>query len=203
MIQDVGGGSRADAEGESAAVDGQPETDEAEEAEEERVSDTEDLTSSKVGEEIELLRKQADENQDKFIRAAAELENFRKRAGREVENARRYGLERLAQALLPIRDSLEAGLASAEQADVEALLDGEKAMLRLLDSAFEQAGIEELDPQGEPFDPAKHEAMTLAPSETVEPNTVLTVVQKGYAIHDRLLRPAQVIVAQDPGDEES
>ena len=206
MIQDVGGGSRADAEGESAAVDGQPETDEgeeAEEAEEERVSDTEDLTSSKVGEEIELLRKQADENQDKFIRAAAELENFRKRAGREVENARRYGLERLAQALLPIRDSLEAGLASAEQADVEALLDGEKAMLRLLDSAFEQAGIEELDPQGEPFDPAKHEAMTLAPSETVEPNTVLTVVQKGYAILDRLLRPAQVIVAQDPGDEES
>ena len=202
MIQDVGGGSRADAEGESAAVDGQPETDEAEEAEEERVSDTEDLTSSKVGEEIELLRKQADENQDKFIRAAAELENFRKRAGREVENARRYGLERLAQALLPIRDSLEAGLASAEQADVEALLDGEKAMLRLLDSAFEQAGIEELDPQGEPFDPAKHEAMTLAPSETVEPNTVLTVVQKGYAIHDRLLRPARVIVAQDPGDEE-
>ena len=202
MIQDVGGGSRADAEGESAAVDGQPETDEAEEAEEERVSDTEDLTSSKVGEEIELLRKQADENQDKFIRAAAELENFRKRAGREVENARRYGLERLAQALLPIRDSLEAGLASAEQGDVEALLDGEKAMLRLLDSAFEQAGIEELDPQGEPFDPAKHEAMTLAPSETVEPNTVLTVVQKGYAIHDRLLRPARVIVAQDPGDEE-
>ena len=202
MIQDVGGGSSADAEGESAAVDGQPETDEAEEAEEERVSDTEDLTSSKVGEEIELLRKQADENQDKFIRAAAELENFRKRAGREVENARRYGLERFAQALLPIRDSLEAGLASAEQADVEALLDGEKAMLRLLDSAFEQAGIEELDPQGEPFDPAKHEAMTLAPSETVEPNTVLTVVQKGYAIHDRLLRPARVIVAQDPGDEE-
>ena len=202
MIQDVGGGSRVDAEGESAAVDGQPETDEAEEAEEERVSDTEDLTSSKVGEEIELLRKQADENQDKFIRAAAELENFRKRAGREVENARRYGLERFAQALLPIRDSLEAGLASAEQADVEALLDGEKAMLRLLDSAFEQAGIEELDPQGEPFDPAKHEAMTLAPSETVEPNTVLTVVQKGYAIHDRLLRPARVIVAQEPGDEE-
>lgn len=198
MIQDVGGGSCADAEGESAAVDGQPETNEAEEG---RVSDTEDLTSSKVGEEIELLRKQADENQDKFIRAAAELENFRKRASREVENARRYGLERFAQALLPIRDSLEAGLASAEQADVEALLDGEKAMLRLLDSAFEQSGIEELDPQGEPFDPAKHEAMTLAPSETVEPNTVLTVVQKGYAIHDRLLRPARVIVAQDPGDE--
>jgi molecular chaperone GrpE len=200
MIQDVGGGSRADAEDESAAVDEQPGPDEPEE---ESVSDTEDLISSKDEEEIELLRKQADENQDKFIRAAAELENFRKRAGREVENARRYGLERLAQGLLPIRDSLEAGLSSAEQADVEALLDGEKAMLRLLDSAFEQAGIEELDPQGEPFDPAKHEAMTLAPSKTVEPNTVLTVVQKGYAIHDRLLRPARVIVAREPGDEES
>jgi molecular chaperone GrpE len=200
MIQDVGGGSHTDAEDKSAVVDEQPETNESEE---ECVSDTEELASSKVGEEIELLRKQVDENQDKFIRAAAELENFRKRAGREVENARRYGIERLAQALLPIRDSLEAGLSSVEQADVEALLNGEKAMLRLLDSAFEQAGIEELDPQGEPFDPAKHEAMTLAPSEIAEPNTVLTVVQKGYAMHDRLLRPARVIVAQEPSDEES
>ena len=200
MAQDVGGGSHADAEDESAAVDEQPKTNEAKE---ERVSDTKDLTSSEVGEEIELLRKQVDENQDKFIRAVAELENFRKRSDREVENARRYGLERLAQALLPIRDSLEAGLSSAEQADVEALLAGEKAMLRLLDNAFEQAGIEELDPQGEPFDPAKHEAMTLAPSKIVEPNTVLTVVQKGYAIYDRLLRPARVIVAREPGDEES
>ena len=152
--------------------------------------------------DIELLRDQAQDNHDKFVRAAAELENYRKRAARDVENARRYGLERLAQALLPVRDSLEAGVASADQADVEALLDGKKATLRLLDAALEHVGIEELDPEGEPFDPSKHEAMTLAPSDTAEPNTVLTVVQKGYAIHDRLLRPARVIVAREPDEDE-
>jgi len=154
--------------------------------------------------ELESLRQEAAENLQKYLRTAAELENFRKRSTRDVENARRYGLERLAQALLPVKDSLEAGLASGEKAEVEALLDGKRATLRLLDSALEQVGIEELDPEGEPFDPAKHEAMTVQPSDTAEPNSVLTVIQKGYAIYDRLLRPARVIVAGEPAaDDES
>ncbi|MGI9257620.1 MAG: nucleotide exchange factor GrpE [Gammaproteobacteria bacterium] len=148
--------------------------------------------------ELETARAEADENRDRYLRLAAELDNVRKRASRELENARRYGLERLAQALLPVRDSLEAGVAAAENADVEALLEGKRATLRLLDAALEQAGIEEVDPEGEPFDPERHEAMTMQPSDTAEPDTVLTVIQKGYSIHDRLLRPARVIVAKEP-----
>jgi molecular chaperone GrpE len=146
--------------------------------------------------ELEALREEAAEYRERYLRAAAETENVRKRAERDVENARRYGLERLAQALLPVRDSLEAGLATADKADVEALLEGKRATLRLLDAALKQVGITELDPLGEPFDPEKHEAMTMQTSATAEPNTVLTVIQKGYAIHDRLLRPARVIVSR-------
>ena len=150
--------------------------------------------------EIAALRKQAASNHDRYLRAVAELENVRKRAARDVENARRYGLERLAQALLPVIDSLEAGLATAEQASAESLLDGKKATMRLLNSALEQVGIKEVDPHGEPFDPALHEAMAMAPSEDAEPGTVMEVFQKGYSIHDRLLRAARVVVAKEPSD---
>jgi len=151
--------------------------------------------------ELDVLRRQAAENHDQYVRVAAELENYRRRAGRDVENARLYGAERLVQVLLPVRDSLEAGVA-VEQADVGVLLEGKKATLRLLDAAFEQFGIKEIDPEAEPFDPNQHEAITLASSNTVEPDTVLTVVQKGYVMHDRLLRPARVIVSKEPDDDE-
>ena len=150
--------------------------------------------------ELAALREQAAANHDQYLRAVAELENVRKRAARDVENARRYGLERLAQALLPVIDSLEAGLASAEQASAESLLDGKKATMRLLNSALEQVGIREVDPHGAPFDPALHEAMAMAPSEDAEPGTVMEVFQKGYSIHDRLLRAARVVVAKEPAD---
>ncbi len=202
MIQDAGGRPDAGADVPETADRTDAEEAHSTVAEEPDAGDTPDADAGPEG-EIEALRQQAEDNHQKYLRAAAELENFRKRAARDVENARRYGLERLAEALLPVKDSLEAGLASAEQADPEALLDGKKATLRLLDAAFEQVGIEELDPEGEPFDPAKHEAMTMAPSDTAEPDTVLTVIQKGYAIHDRLLRPARVIVSQEPPDKES
>ena len=98
-------------------------------------------------------------------------------------------------------DSLEAGLASAEQASAESLLDGKKATMRLLNSALEQVGIKEVDPHGEPFDPVLHEAMTMAPSEDAEPGTVMEVFQKGYSIHDRLLRAARVVVARGAGGQ--
>ena len=150
--------------------------------------------------EIAALREQAAANHDRYLRAVAELENVRKRAARDVENARRYGLERLAKALLPVIDSLGAGLASSEQASAESLLDGKKATMRLLNSALEQVGIRELDPHGEPFDPALHEAMAVAPSDAAEPGTVLEVFQKGYSIHDRLLRAARVVVAREPAE---
>jgi molecular chaperone GrpE len=152
-------------------------------------------------EEIEALRAQAQENWAKYLRLAAELDNLRKRSQREVENARKYGVERFAADVLPVRDSIEAALAAADNVDVATLLEGERATLRLLDQALQSAGVREIDPQGQPFDPAKHEAMTLQRSAELPPNTVAMVVQKGYELNDRLLRPARVIVvAEEPGE---
>jgi molecular chaperone GrpE len=145
---------------------------------------------------LEALRREADEHRDRYLRAAADLDNLRKRSAREVELARKFGAERLAQAILPVRDSLEAGLAAAEKAGQGAFLEGVRATVRLLDEAFAAAGIREIDPKGQPFDPNKHEALSLLPAANVAPNTVLEVFQKGYELNDRLLRAAKVIVAQ-------
>lgn len=184
-----------------AAPDSPPEGGEARDAAGTPGGDSEAASEAPLS-DLEKAQAEAAENLERYLRLAAELDNVRKRGVRELENARKYGLERLAQALLPVLDSLEAGVALAESADVDALLEGKRATLRLLDSALEQAGISEFDPQGEPFDPEKHEAMTLQPSATTEPNTVLTVIQKGYTIHDRLLRPARVIVSREPAEDE-
>jgi molecular chaperone GrpE len=145
---------------------------------------------------LEALRREADEHRDRSLRVAAELDNLRKRTAREVELARKFGAERLAQAILPVRDSLEAGLAAAEKAGQGVMLEGLRATVRLLGEAFEGAGIREIDPKGQPFDPNKHEALSLLPAANVAPNTVLEVVQKGYELNDRLLRAAKVIVAR-------
>ncbi len=149
-------------------------------------------------EELEALRRKAEENWENYLRAVAELDNFRKRSARELETARRYAAERLGQAILPVRDSLEAALSSGDNITVETLLEGDRATLRLLDDALASVGIREINPVGEPFDPTKHEAMTLQPSADHAPDTVVAVIQKGYELHDRLLRPARVVVAAAP-----
>jgi molecular chaperone GrpE len=150
--------------------------------------------------ELEALRRERDEYRDRCLRAAAELDNMRKRSARDVDAARKFGAERLAQAILPARDSLEAGLAAAEKAGQHALLDGQRATLRLLDEAFNACGIREIAPAGQPFDPNKHEALGLIPAANVAPNTIIEVVQKGYELNERLLRAARVLVAraEDP-----
>ena len=145
-----------------------------------------------------VLQAKADENWNNYLRAAAELENVRKRSARDVENARKFALERFGAQLLDVRDSLELGLQAGDKADAGQLRAGSEATLKLLTTTMERFGVVELDPQGEPFDPEFHEAMTMQPSAEVEPGSVLTVVQKGYTLNGRLLRPARVIVAQDP-----
>ncbi len=147
------------------------------------------------GEDPEALRAKADENWERYLRAAAEVENVRKRAVRDVENARKFALESFSRDLLDVRDSLEMGLAAADSADANALREGSEATLKLLQSVMERFGVEQIDPEGEPFDPEQHEAMTMQPSADVEPDSVLTVIQKGYSLNGRLLRPARVIVA--------
>ena len=146
----------------------------------------------------------ADENWDLYLRAAAELENVRKRAARDVEHAHKFALENFGRDLLAVVDSLEMGLAAADNADAEALREGSEATCKLLKKTLERFGIAEVDPEGEPFDPEMHEAMSVMPAPNAEPGSVVQVIQKGFALNGRLLRPARVIVAaeapQDAGD---
>ena len=153
---------------------------------------------SEGGDEANTELKVLDENWDKYVRAAAELENVRKRATRDVENAHKFALERFCTELLAVKDSLEMGVAAADKADAQSLLEGKEATLKLLAATMERFGVVELDPEGEPFDPQQHEAMTMQPSADLEPGSVLTVFQKGYALNGRLLRPARVVVASEP-----
>ena len=139
----------------------------------------------------------AAENWERYLRAAAEVENVRKRAARDVEKARRFALERFGKELLAVKDGLEMALAASENATVESLLEGSEATLKLLGSTMERFGITVVDPEGEPFDPELHEAISVQPSDKVEPGSVVTVLQKGYSLNGRLLRPAMVIVSAD------
>jgi len=133
-----------------------------------------------------------------YLRAVAELDNVRKRAQRDIEAANRYGLEKFAAELLPVKDSLELAVQNAARADARSLREGQEATLQLLSRALEKLGVTVIDPLGEPFDPARHEAMMTQESTTAEPNSVLKVVQLGYELNGRLLRPARVIVAREP-----
>jgi molecular chaperone GrpE len=145
----------------------------------------------------------AEQHRSDFLRAIAELENFRKRSAREVESARQFGVERLAADLLPVADSLDLARGSAATADAATLAQGQEATFRLLLKAFERAGLTAIDPAGQPFDPALHEAMALQPAADCPPHTVLQVVQKGWQLNGRLLRPARVIVSSAPAAETS
>jgi molecular chaperone GrpE len=136
---------------------------------------------------------------EQYLRAVADLENVRKRAQRDIEAANRYGLEKFAAELLPVQDSLELGVQNAGKADARSLVQGQEATLKLLAKALEKIGVVPINPQGEPFDPARHEAMLAQESATAEPNSVLQVVQPGYEINGRLLRPARVIVSKANG----
>ena len=142
----------------------------------------------------------ATENRNNHLRAVAELENYRKRCEREVENARKYAIERFAQELVTVGDALEAGISAGPATSGAALLEGAQATLRQLQRAFEKGGIKLIDPAGQRFDPEWHEAMAVQESREHPANTVLSVIQKGYSLNGRLLRPARVIVSKEPDD---
>lgn len=146
--------------------------------------------------ELDEARLQAAQQRDLAMRAVAELENIRKRAARDVEQAHRFALEKFVQELLPVVDSLELAAASAGKADAAALAAGQEATLKLLQKALEKFSIVRVDPVGETFDPQRHEAISVQDSATAEPDSVLHVVQRGYELNGRLLRPARVIVAR-------
>ncbi|MGH8169820.1 MAG: nucleotide exchange factor GrpE [Steroidobacteraceae bacterium] len=136
---------------------------------------------------------------EQYLRAVADLDNVRKRAQRDIEAANRYGLEKFAAELLPVRDSLELAVRSADQEiDARSLKQGQEATLQLLAKALERLGIAPIHPVGEAFDPSRHEAMMAQESATAQPDTVLQVVQTGYELNGRVIRPARVIVAKAP-----
>jgi len=136
----------------------------------------------------------AEKARDEFLRSRAETENVRRRGQEDVAKAHRFGIEGFASALLSVKDSLDAALA-VENASVESLKEGVEITARQLDSVFEKFGLKVIDPQGEKFDPHRHQAISQVPSDQ-EPNTVVNVLQKGYLLNDRVLRPALVTVAQ-------
>lgn len=169
----------------------------------ERTADDEavNLDISALQEALDEATSQASENWDKFMRSQAELDNILKRTKRDVENAHKFAIEKFVNELLPVRDSLELGLGHAEGEDIDPakLKEGSELTLRMLGQAMEKFNIKQIDPKGEVFNPEFHEAMTMVPSNEVEPNCVLEVIQKGYTLNDRLIRPARVVVAKAPG----
>ncbi|HET9864625.1 MAG TPA: nucleotide exchange factor GrpE [Steroidobacteraceae bacterium] len=149
--------------------------------------------------ELAAAEERAKTHWEQYLRALADVDNVRKRAARDLENTRLFAVEKFAQDLIGVMDSLELAIAAASRqdgapAEIASLLEGQRATQRLLAKAFEKAQIEELNPQGQPFNPELHEAMMTQPSEA-EPNTVLQVIQKGYQLNGRLLRPARVVVS--------
>jgi len=137
---------------------------------------------------------------DAQLRAIAELENTRRRFERDAVNSLKYAGEKLLGELLAVADSLELGLKAAASADAQtqALAEGMQLTWRQLVGVLEKNGVKQIDPQGQPFNPDLHQAMSVAESEEVAANHVIAVMQKGYTLHERLLRPAMVVVSRAP-----
>jgi molecular chaperone GrpE len=148
---------------------------------------------------LEEAEANAQDFRDRALRAQAEVENIRRRASRDVESAHKYALEKFTAELLPVLDSLEKAVeVAAESPAAESIAEGVELSLKLFLSVLEKHGVECIDPQGEPFDPQRHEAMAMVASPHAEPNSVLDVMQRGYVLNGRLVRAAKVIVARAP-----
>lgn len=150
--------------------------------------------------DLEQARAEATENLDRFLRAKAEAENARKRGEMELTATRRYAIERFAAEIVAVRDSLELArlveLPQDTSPAVRKMHEGLDLTLKLLDSVFQKFGLTLVDPQGQKFDPEKHQAISMVDSAEIPPNHVVSVVQKGFMLNDRLLRPAMVVVAR-------
>ena len=162
-------------------------------------ADTESTASDEhLQQQLAEAEAKAKEHWDQLLRVKAEQENLRRRHEREVENAHKYALERFAQDLLPVIDSLEMGAeaAASEGATLEKVREGTELTLKMLLSTMERFGIQAVHPEGEPFNPEYHQAMSMLESPEHAANTVMNVMQKGYTLNERLIRPAMVVVSK-------
>lgn len=157
-------------------------------------TDSESLESLK--QELEETRRKAAENWDLFLRARADADNIRRRAMLDVENAHKYGIEKFAKEILLVVDSLDHGLSATSEEGEKGLREGLELTYKLLLDTLEKFGIKQINPIGESFDPMFHEALSSQANADVEPNKILVVIQKGFTLQDRMLRPARVIVSR-------
>ncbi|EEF79966.1 Heat shock protein GrpE [Methylophaga thiooxydans] len=170
--------------------------------EQDNINDSEENVQPEVEQSTEKLledaRSKADEHWNELLLARADLENMRRRHARDLESAHKHALDKFVNELLPICDSLELGLSAAngEEATLETVREGMEMTLKMLLSNIGKLGLEQVNPEGQAFDPELHQAVSMQPSEGIEANQVITVMQKGYSFNGRLLRPAMVVVSQ-------
>lgn len=184
-------------EQESPAPDANP-TPEVETPEPTQTPDAEPVTVEQLSTQLAQAEEKIAQHKDQLLRVQAEMENLKRRHTQALEKAHKYALDKFVGDLLGVWDSLELGLQAAEheQADVTKLREGTALTLKMLTDAMQKSGVEQHDPQGEAFNPEHHQAMSMQPRDDVEPNTVISVMQKGYSLNGRLVRPAMVMVAQ-------
>ena len=150
--------------------------------------------------ELEKAQQEAADAKDQAIRAVAESQNIRRRAAQDVEKAHKFALEKFVNDMLPVADNLERAIESsnAEGAEIKTLVEGVELTLKSLVSGLERHNVEQINPEGQPFNPEIHQAMTMVEDPNVEPNSVVNVFQKGYTLSGRLVRPAMVVVSKAP-----
>ncbi|GAP76594.1 heat shock protein GrpE [Pseudoalteromonas sp. SW0106-04] len=150
--------------------------------------------------ELEAAKQTIEDQKDSVVRAAAEVENIRRRAAQDVDKAHKFALEKFAGDLLPVLDNLERAIEFADKDNeaIKPMLEGVEMTAKSFVEALGKFNVEVVEPQGETFNPDLHQAMSMQPSEDVAPNTVLAVMQKGYTLNGRLLRPAMVMVSKAP-----
>lgn len=151
--------------------------------------------------ELEKARSEAENYREQFLRSEAEMSNLRRRVEKDIENAHKFGQEKLVKEVVVVADNLERTLAAidTDSQEIQPLKEGVEMTLKHLLDTFAKFNIKAINPEGEPFDPQLHQAMSMVEDPEVEPNTVVSVMQKGYTLHDRLLRPAMVVVSKGGG----
>jgi len=194
-----------DTEGKTAttnnnATDAEQESQGKQSAQSREADDTVSREIEQLQTELQKAQAAAQENWEATLRATAELENTRKRLERDVENAHKFAMERFVSELVPVIDSLEMGLAAAseEGADLAKVREGTELTLKMFLDTASKFGIEAVNPVGEDFNPEYHQAMSMLESGEQKPNSVIDVMQKGYVLQGRLIRPAMVVVAKAP-----
>jgi len=151
-----------------------------------------------IEQQLEKAQATIKEYWDQIMRLKAEMENNRKRASRDIENAHKYALRNFAESLLPIVDSMEMGqqAAEADNANLSSIVEGTQLTMSMFIQVLEKHGLKQIDPVGEPFDPEQHQAISMVEDDKAEHNVVIKVMQKGFLLNDRLVRPAMVVVTK-------